>query len=949
MWTKKVFLIILVCVLSPVIAPGQHPFSLKWRVIKTDNAKIIYPSYLGFDAARLATGLDYVVKADTVNIGLLPKKMPVVVSTTSNTSNGYTSLSPYKMMLYSRPMESTTLGSAEWYQNLLTHEYRHIVQYRMMDRGLTRAAHCVFGYLGWSALMYSVPQWFYEGDAVYAETVLSSQGRGRSASFDAPLSAMVMERGKLYPYDKIVHRSYRDFVPNHYPVGYMLVTGAKRRHGADIFTKISKRQSWYSVWPFAFGCGYKHFTGESLAGGYEATFSDLRNQYAQRADEAHVKSYPTVTNPSRRIYTNYLSPYHIGKDSILCVKSSLSKASRFVLMDSHGREYKVLGHTEASDFDTDGRVIVYNTTVPDVRWTLRSYSDIAVFDIGTGSYHIVTQKSKYGNPYLSPGGSKIVAVDFSDDRVCRLVVMALRRSGTGYSTEILKAFYSRPLEYIRCPNFVSEDKVVFISNYGDRNTLRLLDLNTMVANDITAPSPENISDIMVSEDGAYIYYVSDISGIDNVHRVAISGGEPVQVTNSKYGVTDISSADGVLYFSQYTANGYDIAYCKADEKVAAMKSKKLEYFAPMLPKEPAGVLDRIATELPDTTILSKSKPYSQFADPFRPLGLMPNWGEDMISINLSTANNLETIFASVTETYDRDPGVWRTDVGISYYGFYPVISFAASLGDNGDKFLTQTGFGKFRYVDYKWRENIYKVSVSLPLNFSRLWYSQSLNVGASLQVHDLSGKPISSFEDYPDGKMTVMSGSLSYSWSSHSAYRDFKSPLSVALSGSAYQSLSGARDASMLLLSASVTVPGIFRQNYLTLGGNAISQNQSQNLSSLYLFDHTAFDLRGYSSTRMQTFSRLSAEYAFPLGYPDIGIPSVVWVKRFRGGVYGDLARGEIFRQRYDYASVGAKVLADFCVLRLNYNITAGISVAKGLKKNGLEGTETAFTLSLPF
>ena len=49
---RKLFFVILT--LLSVGAAAQHPFSLDWRVLKTPNAKFIYPSYLGFDAARLA-------------------------------------------------------------------------------------------------------------------------------------------------------------------------------------------------------------------------------------------------------------------------------------------------------------------------------------------------------------------------------------------------------------------------------------------------------------------------------------------------------------------------------------------------------------------------------------------------------------------------------------------------------------------------------------------------------------------------------------------------------------------------------------------------------------------------------------------------------------------------------------------------------------------------------
>ena len=194
--------------------------------------------------------------------------------------------------------------------------------------------------------MYSVPQWFYEGDAVYAETVLSSQGRGRVANFDRPISAILQERGRLYPYDKMLYRSYRDMIPNHYPFGYMMVTGAKRQYGADIFSKIARRQSWYAFWPFAFGCGFNYYTGERLGKNYRRTFTELKDFYTQRSKTLDVRDYQVVNNTKKRFYTSYYSPVVIGDNRILCIHSSMAKSARLVVIDNEGRIVDVIGHTE---------------------------------------------------------------------------------------------------------------------------------------------------------------------------------------------------------------------------------------------------------------------------------------------------------------------------------------------------------------------------------------------------------------------------------------------------------------------------------------------------------------------------------------------------------------------------------------------------------------------------
>jgi hypothetical protein len=533
------------------------------------------------------------------------------------------------------------------------------------------------------------------------------------------------------------------------------------------------------------------------------------------------------------------------------------------------------------------------------------------------------------------------------------VLLSISKNGSEYQVQVLKSYYSRPMEFFRSPKFLDDNKIVFISNYGNKNAIRVLDFNSMKVSDIKDYTPENIPEVEPSSDGNTLYYISDVSGIDNIYRVSAEGGEASQVTNVKYGLSDVCADDNKIYFSNYTEKGYNVAYCAVNEVVDSKQPSGLNYYKPLLPKEPAATLDPLATEMPDTTILSKSKKYHQFSDPFRFLGWMPNAEGGLYSATAYTANNLGTLEVGVSETYDSDFKTWRTGVAVQYSGFYPVINLSASIGESGSNVLASSDFWGMKYRIYKmtWKENMYSASVSLPFNLSRLWYTQKLSIGTGVSWYDIKNKPISSvaYEDIPNDGFAVWSGSASYSWARQMAYRDFKNPLSFSVSASVRNAFASDTEASMVAAAASVTVPGFFRQNYFTVSGNVVRQCQKAYGDNLYLFDHAAFDLHGYKSARMQDLARVSAEYSFPLGYPDFGIPSLIWIKRFRGSVFGDVARGTLFRKNYDFASVGFKWLADFCVLRLNYNITVGFSVAKGLKENGLDDLETGLILEIPF
>jgi hypothetical protein len=138
-------------------------------------------------------------------------------------SNGYVTLSPFRSEFYTTPMQDGfSLGTKPWLDLLSVHEYRHALQYSNMNQGYTRLAHWLFGDTGWGTMMtITTPGWFFEGDAVAAETALTDQGRGRMPSF-LQQSKSILLNDREYSYMKARNGSLRDRVPDEYELGYLL-------------------------------------------------------------------------------------------------------------------------------------------------------------------------------------------------------------------------------------------------------------------------------------------------------------------------------------------------------------------------------------------------------------------------------------------------------------------------------------------------------------------------------------------------------------------------------------------------------------------------------------------------------------------------------------------------------------------------------------------------------
>ena len=95
-----------------------------------------------------------------------------------------------------------------------------------LNRGFSKGMSFLLGEQFTGIVASLQPSWFLEGDAVFAESVLTQSGRGRTPSFQKQLKALIVDNKKQYNYDKILNGSFKDFVPDYYESGYQMVTWA---------------------------------------------------------------------------------------------------------------------------------------------------------------------------------------------------------------------------------------------------------------------------------------------------------------------------------------------------------------------------------------------------------------------------------------------------------------------------------------------------------------------------------------------------------------------------------------------------------------------------------------------------------------------------------------------------------------------------------------------------
>lgn len=160
---------------------GGNPSSLKWKQINTDTVRIIFPAGIEPTANRVASVIHELQKNHSATIGSKLRKISIVLQNQNTLANGYVGLGPWRSEFYLyAPQNSFEQGSVGWADKLALHEYRHVQQFANFNVGLSKLASVILGQEGQAlANSAAVPDYFFEGDAVFNETILTEQGRGR--------------------------------------------------------------------------------------------------------------------------------------------------------------------------------------------------------------------------------------------------------------------------------------------------------------------------------------------------------------------------------------------------------------------------------------------------------------------------------------------------------------------------------------------------------------------------------------------------------------------------------------------------------------------------------------------------------------------------------------------------------------------------------------------------
>jgi hypothetical protein len=961
---------------------STNPAASKWYQLKTSGFKILYQRGFEEQAQRMANTMETIREPEARGMNTLPKRIPLVLQSLSSESNAFVTLAPRRSEFYAMPPQNYNfIGGGEWMNMLAVHEYRHIAQYQRSITGFNKLLYYAFGQEAASALAFvTAPQWFWEGDAVATETAFTTGGRGRMPNFDLAFRTNLLE-GRKVSYNKQYLRSYKTFVPNHYVLGYHMVSHMRKQTGkVDSWGNIAGR-AWSFPLPFAFSRAMKKEAGQYVVPFYNSMMADLKSNYEKELSQLTFTAFENVTYRSNDAYTDYLYPQVLDDGSIVALKSGIGDIEQLVVFDegkSPKQKFVTGPMNESGMLSVAGQKIVWNEYRFDPRWPVKNFSTVKGFDFKEKLQQQISTKSRYAGAAISPDGEKVLTVETDTSYRTNLVVLDY---ATGKVLEKIpnsdNAFYSMARWTVDGRTIVS------LKSTSKGKAVVSIDYQTVTETDILQPSNENIGHPVLTSN--YLLYNSPFSGIDNIYALELSSGKKFQITSAKYGAYNpYVSADGkTLYYNNQGRNGMDVVKIPFDpsqwKPIEQVRVFSFNTYDHLVEQEGhSHILDSISN------ITYAPKRYHKIARMLNP----HSWGayvnNDLTRVNFGITSKDILSTTQIKAGYDYDvqerTGSWKATV--SMQAIYPIVDLTVSHGNRIDNigsldFLGINNPGPnadtviySRNLTFVWKETTFEGGLRLPLNLTSSKFFQNLSLSNYVGVTQVSNfknsvngggrilptgpfpginPPYWFFDTYVDGgRLTFNRFSLFYYSLLKRSSRDINSKWGITINLNAEQTPNqGTYRGKQISFSTYMFLPGLFRHHslwgYWAFQDSRILYPVETNSSwqSNYVFRNRIPLPRGSSVFRAEKMYSMSANYTMPIWYPDIALGPVLNVKRVRANAFMDYAFANNPERRvvrpdqtstFTYLSTGVEVKFDINIFRFLPELDLGFRYSYGIQ-----------------
>ena len=885
---------------------GQDRF-MRLSHIKTEHFDVIFPRSEKQLGLLYANNLEQVYKTGGISLGWQPRRVPAVLRTATAYSNGEVVWAPRRMNLMTTA--SPDNYPQRWDQQLVLHEFRHVVQTDKLNQG----ASLYLGYLlgeQYTGLLLGlhVPLWFMEGDAVTYETGASSSGRGRTSNFENDLAAQVSQKG-IYHYHKAMFGSYADHVPTKYHLGYQLVNYGRMNYGAELWQNCLNRVATHPIALRPFGRAIRNTTGLREPDFYKKALEPLTAPVKVEPENATIITH---CNPDN--YTNYYYPHNVGGE-IVAYRENLSDIAAIVRIDSSGKE-RIIRHTglmAVKHLSASGGTLVWNQRRA-TRWEMFNHSQIITYDLDKHRRRTIVRRGRYHCSTLSKSGQLIASACYTDSARWSIAIHDLKgrlvmRIPTGNAVPVRISWADNDNQLAFIAN-VDNMKCVLVHNFASHKTDTILKVE------------DDISDIII--DDKTILFTGNYNGNTAWYNYNVADSSCRIVATSGFGTGSGSMSGDTLLFTFYTADGYMIAKKKITDGQAdsALPQTRETEFTRHLSETERQVF--FATDTSFTV-----KRYSRLAHllnihSWGPLSVRIDENEIGPGLTFMSQDALSTSFLTAGYQYYFADRIDDYFAEYMYKGFRPIIGVRGDLKYTDLKITDNRG--NIRVFESQMRE----LSAVLQLPF--VLHSGAFNTTAQLQTGYQFRQQIIEEKAYRRNQSDTLLQTTSYTaYLQHlrrMSHRDLQPRLGFTLRADYMNYLYGESSDYQASVQGRIYLPGLHANHGISVYG-AYQERGRNNL----IFNNSVSYPRGFRSTANTKFASLLTSYAMPIWYPDICIANALYIKRLKTTLFFDNAK--LYNEGWEsLQSAGADVTADFYIFRIPVPIIAGVRYARRITTN---------------
>ena len=865
---------------------GGHPKFVHFKQIKDSTATIIFDRRFSNIGNRTSQYIHQLAIKDSLSImNLHGQRIPIVLQNFQTISNGYVALAPFRSEFYLiQPPNPFNLGASSFLHTLSTHEFRHVQQFKALNRSWIKLFSVLGGGYGRSFKMFvSLPNWYFEGDAVTQETQYSSQGRGNQPLFFAGFKALAIEH-KQYTYRRLRNGSYIQYIPNHYPLGYLLVNYGYEKYGNDFWDKVVLQAPRSLI---SFNHTIKKVSGIKLKTFVKEGLAFYNNQWKNDHYSANF-----ISPLARKDVFNYQQPYFLNQENIVLLKESYSAIPQFITFNTTTfREQKIIqaNYTIDDYYSFNKNSIVYSSFQQDPRWNNLQYNNIYTYDLRTKKGKFISKKSTYFMPDVAHHSETYIAVNQGRDLSSTLDL--LNEKG-----QVIRQYSFGKNQYYYYPKFSNNDSFCFVSiAQGDSMSLVKFNLYSNTALQTIIPFSKRVIGYL-NVQGDSLSFSTTYQKVDELWMWKEQDNSVKRIASEPTAIYQGVWQKERLLGTVFTASGYRLGELKPIQTIPQIQDELKPLYLTDLSRFPQQNLAFSQQANFKQTNYRKTHGWFRFHSWFVEVQ-NPN-----ITLTIAGQNTLNTVQSNIVYQYNQYEGFHKLGYEFFYGGTYivPVVSIeqiwnrSFNVVDNGRNLLLtydQFNFSGGGLIPLVWIKNkfIQRFSVQSQINYSLYKPSQdfSFNNAAPLSILNV----------------------IRYSNQQYLAAQNFAPRWGQSYSLYYQKGLDNyASKGFQINANANFYFPGIAKNHSLFLQFNS----QYRDTFNVIGFSNLQRFARGYVALNFPVMFTGNLNYQLPIAYPNWG-SELVYLRRIRLNLYYDHSYTYSLRNKtqINLNSVGAEVYFD--------------------------------------